>query len=74
MDLTALVFDCGSTICKAGYAGNEGPTYVFPTVIGRPRQNVTANGISAYVGDEAISKVGTLKLNYPIEHGVVTNW
>merc|ERR1719414_1151906 len=28
----------------------------------------------AYVGDEAMSKRGVLKLGYPIAHGIVTSW
>ena len=29
---------------------------------------------SAFFGDEAIAKRGVLKLVYPLEHGIVTDW
>ena len=31
----ALVFDNGSGMCKAGFAGDETPRCVFPSVVGR---------------------------------------
>ena len=32
------------------------------------------NNKEVYVGEEAQAKKGVLKLNYPIEHGIVNNW
>ena len=31
-------------------------------------------GKDCYIGDEAQNRRGVLSLNYPVEHGVVTNW
>lgn len=74
---TTLVVDVGSGNCKAGFAGEDAPRCVFPSIVGRPRTVNVMSGTEhqdVYVGEAALEKRGILKVTYPVEHGVVQDW
>ena len=73
---TPIILDNGSGYCKCGFASQRLPSVEFPAYVGRPKYNQTMSRIprEAYVGEVAQTMRGVLKLHYPIEHGIVTNW
>lgn len=47
-EIAALVIDNGSGMCKAGFAGDDAPRAVFPSIVGRPRHQVSFMSINYY--------------------------
>ncbi|XP_070580849.1 actin, cytoplasmic 2-like [Ptychodera flava] len=65
-----VLIDNGSATCRVGFAREEEPEAVFPSVVGQEPSE--AQGI--LVGDEALSKRATLTLTCPVEGGIITDW
>lgn len=76
MDIAPVVIDNGSGIVKAGFGGDDAPSCIFPSIIGRPKYENIMNSDEKhfYIGDDAQNKRGILRLSYPIEHAIISNW
>lgn len=74
---TPIVIDNGSGTIRAGYAGEDAPRCFFPSFVGRPKHlRVLAGGLEGdvFIGNRAQELRGLLKIRYPLEHGIVTDW
>jgi centractin len=74
-----VVIDNGSGILKAGFAGADKPRVVFRSHVGRTKHSRimpggALEGGEIFVGAKADEHRGALKLEYPMEHGIVQNW
>ena len=70
-DELALVIDNGGYVMRAGFAGDEAPRVVFPTLVGRGRVQTEVHS----VGDAAIPRAGLLTMTYPsLDRGPDVNW
>ncbi|KAK7268621.1 hypothetical protein RIF29_21323 [Crotalaria pallida] len=76
-DIQPLVFDNGTQMFKAGFAGDDVPHSVFPSVVGYLRPGLIVGPCrdhEVYTGDEVFRRRGILTLRYPIVRGIVSNW
>ncbi|KAF2151425.1 Actin/actin-like protein [Myriangium duriaei CBS 260.36] len=72
-----IVIDNGSGTLRAGFAGEDLPKTSFPSLVGRPKHaRVLAGALEGdvFVGNKAQELRGLLRLKYPLEHGIVTDW
>lgn len=73
-----IVLDNGSGTIRAGFAGDDLPKCYFPSFVGRPKHlRVLAGALEGevFIGQKAASELrGLLKIRYPLEHGIVTDW
>ena len=67
-----LVIDFGSGFVKAGFAGNDSPSLVFPSVIGFVKYPKSGQSSETQIGEEALSKVNELNISRPFERTVLT--
>ena len=79
-EVPVIVIHNGSCWSEVGFAGDDSPKAVFPSVVGRPRPRhidparVGMADIDCYVGDEAYTQKPILSIKNPVEHGVCFNW
>ncbi|TIB44273.1 hypothetical protein E3P81_03565 [Wallemia ichthyophaga] len=77
-----IVIDNGSGTIKAGFAGEDHPSCFFPVGwracgVGRPKHaRVMAGSLEGeqFIGRKAQELRGLLKIKYPMENGIVTDW
>ena len=72
-----IVLDNGSGTIRAGFAGEDLPKCYFPSFVGRPKHlRVLAGALEGdvFIGQKAQELRGLLKIRYPLEHGIVTDW
>jgi actin-related protein len=76
-ELIPIIIDNGSGLIKAGFSGDDHPSAIFPTIIGRRRRAAAISETGEkvqYIGKQALTNKDILTIHYPIEHGIVTNW
>ena len=74
---TPIIIDIGGAYIKIGFAGESGPRFVFPCITGTEKYKsimVDVGARSVYVGNDAMKMRGVLKVNYPIQRGVIMDW
>lgn len=62
-----------------GYSGNIEPNFIVPSLIstlaeGKSNQKEDIEDLNFFIGAEAATKRNNYNVDYPIRHGIVSNW
>ena len=67
-EVKSLVVDNGSSMCKAGFGGDDAPKTVFPSIVGKPLDQVIGisliNSLSALLFVDYSSKLMSVQYLY----------
>lgn len=74
-----IVIDNGSGVVKAGFAGADKPRVVFRSCVGRIKHTRimpggALEGSDIFLGPKIDEHKGVLRIEYPMENGIVQNW
>jgi actin-related protein 2 len=79
-DHRPIVCDNGTGFVKTGYASENFPAFIFPSMIGKPLmryEEENTQGVELkdiMVGDECAKYRSMLDISYPVENGIVKDW
>jgi actin-related protein 2 len=75
-----VVCDNGTGFVKCGFAGDNFPRHIFPSMVGRPilrsDEHIASNVVmkDLMVGDEAAVARAHLEISYPVDNGIIRSW
>jgi actin-related protein 2 len=78
--LPCVVCDNGTGFVKVGYAGQNFPSFIYPSMIGRPMLRAeesisdTLELKEIMCGEEAAIARASLDIRWPVENGIIKNW
>jgi len=79
MSKKPVVCDNGTGFVKTGFAGDNFPSYIFPSMIGKPLMRFEEEFKDVelkevMVGDECAKHRALLETSYPVDNGIVKDW
>jgi actin-related protein 3 len=75
------IIDCGTGYSKIGFAGNDTPLHVVPTVVSSREGHVNSKSsrspladLDFEIGHYALENQSFSRLTFPIRHGIISDW